>query len=106
MIVAKLDQMIKGWFIGNFEPSILKSEYAEVAVKYYKAGDREERHVHRICTEITVIVQGFVKMNGVQYATGDIVLLNPGEASDFEALTDAINVVVKTPSVVGDKSVL
>lgn len=106
MKTAKLNQMIKGWFVGDFEPSILKSEHVEVAVKHYKAGDKEERHVHKIGTEITLIVQGSVKMNGAEYTSGDMVLLTPGEASDFEALTDAINVVVKTPSIRGDKYVV
>jgi anti-sigma factor ChrR (cupin superfamily) len=106
MKTAKLNQMIKGWFVGDFEPSIFKSEHVEVAVKHYKAGDKEERHVHKIGTEITLIVQGSVKMNGAEYRSGDIVLLTPGEASDFEALTDAINVVVKTPSIRGDKYVV
>lgn len=103
MKTAKLDQMVKGWFIGNFEPSILKSKHFEVAVKHYKSGDKEECHVHKVGTEITLIVQGRVKMNNIEYATGDIILLNPGEDSDFEALTDTINVVVKTPSVQDDK---
>ena len=34
---------------------------------------------------------------------GDIVLIEPGEDTDFEALTDVTTVVVKTPSVAGDK---
>ena len=32
----KLSEMIGGWFIGNFEPSLLKTNYVEVAVKKYK----------------------------------------------------------------------
>ena len=103
MKTAQLDQMVKGWFVGDFEPSILKSPHVEVAVKHYKAGDKEERHVHRIGTEITVIVAGTVRMNGIKYTSGDIVMLDPGEATDFEALTNATNVVVKTPSARGDK---
>jgi quercetin dioxygenase-like cupin family protein len=106
MKTAKLHQMKKGWFVGDFSPSILRSKHVEVAVKHYKAGDREQLHKHEISTEITAIIQGSVKMSGKEYAAGDIVMLNPGEATDFEALTDAISVVVKTPSAVDDKYVL
>lgn len=106
MKVAKLDDMIKGWFIGNFEPSLLKTNDVEVAVKTYKEGDSEERHYHKIATEYTVIISGRVRMNGVEYAAGDIVVMEPGESTDFECLEDGTkNVVVKIPGANNDKYV-
>jgi hypothetical protein len=42
-------------------------------------------------------------MNGETFHHGDIVMLEPGEPTDFEALTDVTTVVVKMPSVIGDK---
>jgi hypothetical protein len=39
MKVDKLDRMVKGWFVGNFEPTVIKTNDVEVAVKKYKAGD-------------------------------------------------------------------
>ena len=42
-------------------------------------------------------------MNDSVYEAGDIVLIEPGEDTDFEALTDVTTVVVKAPSVMGDK---
>ena len=42
-------------------------------------------------------------MNGRVFAAGDIVVLKPGEATDFEALTDTTTTVVKLPSAKGDK---
>jgi quercetin dioxygenase-like cupin family protein len=74
-----------------------------VAVKHYKAGDHEGAHFHKVATEITLIVSGTVRMAGVEYGAGDIVVMEPGDITDFEALTDAINVVVKTPGVLDDK---
>ena len=103
---ARLEDMIKGWFVGDFSPTLLRSKECEVAIKYYKAGDSEEKHVHKIATEITAIVSGDVEMAGKTWHAGDIVLLEPGEPTDFRALTDTVTVVVKTPSVAGDKYVL
>jgi mannose-6-phosphate isomerase-like protein (cupin superfamily) len=99
----RLDEMKGGWFVGNFEPTCLRTDAFEVASKKYKAGDGESRHVHRIATEITVIASGRVVMNGQTFAAGDIVLLEPGEAADFQVLEDALTVVVKMPSAIGDK---
>ncbi len=103
MRVSKLCDMTKGWFVGDFTPVALKSEAAEVALKSYAAGAVEGRHLHRIATEITLIVSGQARMNDTLLQAGDIALIEPGEATDFEALTDVTTVVVKTPSVMGDK---
>ena len=103
MRVEHLDNMIKGWFIGNFEPSIYKTNDCEVAVKSYKKGDKEGKHYHKIATETTVIVQGKVKMFEQEYSKGDIIIVEPGDVTSFEALEDTINVVVKVPGANNDK---
>lgn len=95
--------MVGGWFVGNFEPSILKTQDFEVALKKYKQGDTETFHVHKIATEITVIVEGTVFMCGQKWESGSVILLSPGEGTNFEAISDATTLVVKTPSVMGDK---
>lgn len=100
---AKLEDMINGWFVGSFKPNVLETDACEVAVKHYKAGDNESEHYHKIATEVTVIVSGRVRMAGKEWEPGDIIVLKPGEATDFEALTDAINVVVKIPGALDDK---
>ena len=100
---ARLEDMTRGWFIGNFEPVVLRTDAFEMGVKKYKAGEKEERHYHRVASEVTLIVSGRVKMNGVTYVEGDIVALDPGEITDFEAVTDAVTAVAKLPSLMGDK---
>ncbi len=95
--------MFKGWFVGDFEPSVLRSKDFEVAIKAYKSGDSEDAHVHKIATELTVIISGEVEMNGQLFGAGSILLLEPGEKAAFAAIKDAVTVVVKTPSVSNDK---
>ena len=103
MKVAKLEDMVKGWFVGNFDPTLIKTNDVEVAVKEYKKGDCEEKHYHKIATEITVIISGRVKMNDIEYSKGDIIVIEPNEATDFEALEDTVNAVVKFPGASNDK---
>lgn len=99
-----LKNVVKGWFIGNFEPSLLKTNDCEVAVKEYKKGDKEGKHYHKVATEYTVIINGRVKMNGIEYGEGDIIVMEPNEATDFECLEDGTkNVVVKIPGATNDK---
>jgi hypothetical protein len=103
MIVRSLQDMVGGWIVGNFEPTCLKTTACEVACKHYEAGAAETAHVHRIATELTLIAAGRVTMNGRTYGAGDIIVLEPGEATDFQALEKTTTVVVKMPSVMGDK---
>jgi hypothetical protein len=98
-----LDDMIKGWFVGDFSPVAFSTKDCEVAVKKYKAGDCEGAHHHKIATEITVVVSGQIRMVGKNWGAGDIVVVEPGTVTDFEALTDVVNVVVKVPGASDDK---
>lgn len=103
MKVFQLNDMVKGWFVGNFNPTVLSTNDVEVAVKKYKAGDYESSHYHKIATEITVITDGQVRMNGVTYSSGAIIVIEPNQATDFLALTDVTTTVVKYPGANNDK---
>ena len=106
MKTAKLDDMTKGWFVGAFNPTAYSTQACEVAVKKYTAGDREAAHYHQVATEITLILSGSVKMFDQEWSAGDIIIIEPGEATAFEALSDTVSVVVKTPGALNDKFVL
>ena len=95
--------MIRGWFVGNFEPSLYKTNDVEVAVKQYQPGDYEQWHYHKIGTEITAIVTGEVEMNGKRYQEGEIIVIEPSEGTDFLAITEVVNVVVKIPGANNDR---
>ena len=103
MKVNKLNDMFKGWVVGNFEPSLFKTDDFEVAVKEYEVGDYEANHYHKVATEITIIGKGKVQMNGVEYNSGDIITIEPGESTDFLVIDDTITTVIKFPCVKDDK---
>ena len=103
MKTAKLADMFKGWFVGNFEPTIYRTNDVEVAIKEYSAGDYEEAHYHKIATEITVIQSGRVKMFDKIFNSGDIIVVEPNDATDFTALEDTVTIVVKIPGANNDK---
>ena len=103
MQIHKLSNFTKGWFIGDFEPSLLPTKDFEVAIKYYKKGDTELAHHHKLAVEYTVIAKGKVTMNGMEIEEGDIVTIAPHEITDFKVLEDTITMVVKLPSLKDDK---
>ncbi|HDG1710527.1 TPA: hypothetical protein PFE25_003719 [Kluyvera ascorbata] len=103
MEFSKLDNMVRGWFVGGFEPTLFKTSDVEVAVQHFTAGDKEAAHCHKIATEITVIVSGRARMLGREVKAGDIVKIAPGEFTDFEAIEDTVTAVVKLPGALNDK---
>ena len=103
MDIFSLQDMIKGWFVGNIKPTAFTTTDCEVAFKEYKKGDYDGSHYHKIATEITLIASGKVKMNGVEYSKGSIAVIRPNEITDFEALEDSSTVVVKIPGANNDK---
>ncbi len=42
-------------------------------------------------------------MNDIEYNEGSIIIMEPGEKTDFLAVTDTITVVVKLPGANNDK---
>lgn len=103
MNLYNLKDFVKGWFIGFFDNSIVKTNNFEIAIKKYKIGDSENRHLHKIATEYTVIISGKVLMNNQKFISGDIIEIGPNESTDFYCLEDTITCVVKIPSLDNDK---
>ncbi|EOG9063354.1 hypothetical protein ACLK5F_004155, partial [Vibrio fluvialis] len=86
-----------------FEPTLYNTTDVEVAVQHFKKGDKEASHCHKIATEITVVVSGKALMKGRILSAGDILRIEPGEYTDFEALEDTVTTVVKLPGALNDK---
>ena len=103
MKVGNLKDMVKGWFVGNFEPTAYRTNDCEVGIKTYAKGDSDSSHHHKVATEITVIQSGKVRMCGEVYEAGDIVVIKPGTSTAFEVLEDTVTVVVKLPGANNDK---
>lgn len=101
----KLSEFVRGWLIGDFEPAIFKTKDFEFGIRVYKKGDKEDRHVHKVADELTVIVSGEFRMNDKVYESEDVIWILPGEAVDFECLESGATAVIKIPSVKGDKYV-
>lgn len=106
MKTANLGEMVRGWFVGGFEPAAFNTEACEVGVKSYKQGETEVAHYHKVATEVTLVLSGSVTMLDKQWNAGDIIVIEPGDVTAFEALSDAVTVVVKIPGCLNDKYVV
>lgn len=103
MELYKHKGMVKGWFVGDFIPTVLKTNACEVAHKTYKTGEYSDWHYHKKATEITQIISGKALMKGALVGKGDIIVVKPYESVDFKALTNVSSIVVKIPGIKDDK---
>jgi len=95
--------MFRGWFIGNFEPSVLKTEDFEVGILTHTKGEIWAPHIHKISTEYNVLISGKMIIRDQVIEPGMIFILEPNEIGNPIFLEDCTVVTVKTPSVIGDK---
>lgn len=102
MKIAHIDDFFKGWFVGNFEPSLLKANF-EVGFHQHTAGEFHGDHFHKKGTEINLVVEGTIKINDKTFGPGEIFVLEPFEVSQCEYLTDVKLVVVRNISDPNDK---
>lgn len=102
----KLDTMYRGWFIGNFEPSAYKTKDFEVGYLLHKKGEVWDVHYHKHMKEVNLIVKGKMILNDTELNENDIFVIDKEEIACPIFLEDCHILVVKIPSVPGDKIIL
>ena len=103
MKTAKLSDMHRGWFIGDFEPSVMRTPLFEVGVLTHRKGEAWRAHYHRVATEYNVLLEGSMRIAGKVIEVGDIFWFEPEDVADPEFLEDCKVLCVKRPSIIGDK---
>ncbi len=103
MEIRRIEDFTRGWIIGNFEPSLLKTDKFEVALLTHKAGEVWPKHYHKVATEYNVLVSGKMVIQGKELNSGDVFVFSPGDVADPIFLEDCSVLVVKVPSIIGDK---
>ena len=103
MKTAKLSDMHRGWFIGDFEPAVMRTPLFEVGVLTHRKGEAWPAHYHRVATEYNVLLEGSMRIAGEVITVGDIFWFEPEEVADPEFLEDCKVLCVKRPSIIGDK---
>ena len=95
--------MHRGWFIGDFDPSVLKTNKFEVGVLKHKKDETWQAHYHKESIEYNYLIEGEMTIQGILLKAGDIFVIDKYEVADPIFITDCTVVVVKTPSIPQDK---
>ena len=100
---ANINDFKAGWFVGDFNPSIFKKPFFEVAHHKHKKGCETFPHYHAVTNELNYIVRGELMVSGKHLKEGDMWIYEPNEVSDVEFLDDSELIIVRWPSIPSDK---
>lgn len=106
MKVFSLQDFKNGWFLGDFSPSVMRSEGFEVGVLTHLAGERWPAHFHRVSKEINVLLSGKMIVCGKEINPSEIFIFEPLEIADPVFLEDCKVLCIKVPSAPGDKVII
>ena len=93
----KISDMTGGWYIGSFHPNAYFSDQFELNYRMHKAGEFWPTHYHKYTTEINLLINGKMKIQGQLLVNGDIFILEPFEIADPVFLEDCSIVCLKVP---------
>lgn len=103
MDVLRIEDMVGGWFMGDFEPSAFRTSDVEVGYHTYTKGQEWPKHHHKLATEINYMIRGTMDLLDLRIVAGDVFVIYAGESVKPIYLEDCEMIVVKVPSVPGDK---
>ena len=103
MILNNIENMSRGWFIGDFDPVAFKTKDFEVGYKLHKKGEIYGKHYHTKTTEINLVISGKMKMQDKEFSKGDIFIVNPYEISNPIFFEDTEVICVRYPGIINDK---
>ena len=98
-----IKEMHRGWFIGDFLPSVLRTNLFEVGILKHHKGEKWPKHFHAEATEYNVLINGSMTVNNNLIQEGEIFVLEKNEICNPIFHKDCTVLCVKVPSIPGDK---
>lgn len=100
------DSGARGWFIGDFPEAVHRTKDFEVCYQTNSQNYNYQDHYHKIITEIQLVIRGCLVVNGEEFRSGDICVLEPGDEYRSHYLEPTDVIAVKFPSIPDDKYLL
>jgi dTDP-glucose pyrophosphorylase/mannose-6-phosphate isomerase-like protein (cupin superfamily) len=101
-----INEYVRGWLIGDFEPCIKKTTNYEIGVLRHKQGEKWDFHYHKDVREINILLSGEMVINNVSVKKDTIFIFEKGMISCPLFFTDCVVLCIKVPSVPGDKLII
>lgn len=97
------DEFTRGWFIGNFHPSLYKTKDFEIGLLIHKAAESWDYHYHIEAEETNLLLKGRMKINEKTIEAGSVFRFPKKQIACPIFLEDCHIICIKEPSIPGDK---
>ena len=104
--ICKIEDMFRGWFVGNFEPSAFKHTGIEIGYLLHKKGEKWQTHYHNNLIEVNLLTEGKMILNDIEINKNEIFVINKKVIACPIFLEDCYIICIKMPSILGDKIVI
>jgi len=99
----KLENMTRGWLIGDFTPSILKTDAFEIGYLKHPKDQVWPAHVHKEANEYNILIKGKLIINNETIMQGEIFVIPKNMLTSAKFLEDCEIICIKVPSLPIDK---
>lgn len=106
MKIYETNNLIGGWFVGDFEQTCYKTNACEVCYKVHKAGEFHAAHYHKLADEINYLMSGEMQINGIELKAPCVFVIEKNETAKPIFHTDVHLIVVKIPGHLNDKYIV
>jgi hypothetical protein len=103
---ANISEYHRGWFIGDFEPSLERLKTFEACYTSHKRDETSDPHYHTSSTEINLVISGKLLVNGKLLEEGGIFIYDKNEVSDVQFVEDTKLLIIRIPSAPNDKVIV
>lgn len=101
-----INDYLRGWLIGNFNPSIKKETRYEIGLLTHTKMEKWQFHYHKESTEINILIEGKMIINNIEINKGEIFIFNKNTIACPIFLEECKIICIKIPSVPGDKHII
>ena len=104
--IFNINDMFRGWFIGNFEPAVLKNSGFEIGYLLHKQGEKWDTHYHNNIDEVNLLIKGKMILNDIEIRPNEIFVIKHKTIACPIFLEDCYIICIKIPFMVGDKTII
>jgi dTDP-glucose pyrophosphorylase len=101
--IYECNDFVRGWFMGDFTPSICKTKEFEIGYLHHKKNERWDYHYHKESTEYNILIKGEMLINNIIMKENDLFVIQKNQIACPQFLQDCRVLCIKIPHVKNDK---
>lgn len=104
--IINKNEYVRGWLIGDFEPSIEKNKDIELGYLFHEKDSIWDYHYHKESKEINILINGSMIINNIKYNKNELFIIDKNIISCPQFIENCDVLCIKIPSKSKDKYII